>query len=148
MRTLSLPLPAVAVLALLALSPFARSALAQPSRGPQLPARCDAGELLVATSFGRFECRSPSRALQLSGCDAGDFVVAGHGGELRCERPANASRGVRGLLPECASGEVLVSEGFGRWRCVDSPLPRCSPGETLVSEGSGRWRCAPPASRN
>ncbi|MFO0626941.1 MAG: hypothetical protein U0325_15120 [Polyangiales bacterium] len=145
MRTLSLPLPAVAALALLALAPFARPAGAQTGHGPQLPARCDAGELLVAGSFGRFECRSPSRALALAGCDAGDFVVAGHSGELRCERPANASRGVRGLLPECSAGEVLVSEGFGRWRCVDSPLPRCASGETLVSEGSGRWRCAPPA---
>lgn len=147
MRTLSLPLPAVAALALLALSPFARSALAQPARAPQFPARCDAGELLVAASFGRFECRPPSRALALAGCDAGDFVVAGRGGELRCERPGNASHGLRGLLPDCTSGEVLVSEGFGRWRCVDSALPRCSSGETLVSEGSGRWRCAQPPSR-
>lgn len=147
MRTLSLPLPAVAALALLALSPFARTALAQPPRAPQLPTGCNAGELVVAGSFGRFECRPPSRALQLSGCDAGDFVVAGRGGELRCERPGSASHGIRGLLPECSSGEALLSEGFGRWRCVESPLPRCSSGETLVSEGSGRWRCAPPPSR-
>lgn len=135
----------VTVVALLAIGAGAstlREALAQPRVSPSLPSGCSSGQLVVAEGEGRFACRPASRALQLAGCESGDFVVAGASGELRCERPSRTSWGARALLPECSSGASLVSEGFGRWRCVDEVLPRCSSGESLVSEGSGRWRCA------
>ena len=119
-----------------------RDAIAQPRRPPSLPAGCSAGQIVVSEGDGQFVCRSPGRALQLAGCSSGDFVVSGHNNELRCERPSSTSWGVRNLLPDCSSGAMLVSEGFGRWRCVESILPRCSSGEILVSEGSGQWRCA------
>lgn len=64
-----------------------------------------------------------------------------------------------GALPECASGELLVSTGRG-YRCstlssllekqrasgwgAEHVLPTCSSGELLVSEGFGRWRCLEP----
>ncbi len=132
----------VALCALALGAPTVRDAFAQPRASSSLPAGCSAGQVVVAEGDGRFACRPPSRALQLAGCDAGDFVVSGSSGELRCERPSRTSWGARALLPECSSGASLVSEGFGRWRCVDEVMPRCSSGESLVSEGGGRWRCA------
>ncbi|MFT3708525.1 MAG: hypothetical protein QM817_12805 [Archangium sp.] len=62
-------------------------------------------------------------------------------------------------LPECSSGELLVSNGSG-YRCAtmssllekqrasgwgaQNVLPTCSSGEFLVSEGFGSWRCLSP----
>lgn len=59
-------------------------------------------------------------------------------------------------LPECRSGELLVSTGSS-YRCAsltsllekqrssgwgaENVLPTCSSGNFLQSEGSGRWRC-------
>lgn len=84
--------------------------------------KCDAGELLVSTGDG-YACKR----LQ-------DVFKAGR---------ASAPWGAEYLLPECSSGQLLESEGFGRWKCVDraSLFPSCSSGETLRSEGSSGWRC-------
>jgi hypothetical protein len=62
-------------------------------------------------------------------------------------------------LPECPSGDLLVSTGAG-YRCAtmqsllekqrasgwgaENVLPTCSTGEFLQSEGFGRWRCFEP----
>jgi hypothetical protein len=131
-----------AAIALVAIS--LHDAGAQP-RAAAVPANCDRGQLLVADSQGRFVCTSPRSALQLSGCQTGDFVVTDSSGDLRCERPSSTTWNVRALLPSCSSNELLVSEGFGAWRCASARslgiLPSCSSGEILVSEGSGSWRC-------
>lgn len=123
------------------LVPALREAVAQPRRPATLPTDCSSGDLVVYES-GQFVCRSPRRALALSSCNSGDFVVW-NGSELHCEHASSTSWGARNLLPDCSSGNHLVSEGFGRWRCVDNILPSCSSGEIMASEGSGRWRCAP-----
>jgi hypothetical protein len=124
----------------LARSPL-REASAQPRGAPSLPTNCSDGDIIVAEGTRGFRCRSPRQALRIAGCNQGDFIVTDSSGELRCERASRTSWGARNLLPECSSGNHLESEGFGRWRCIESPLPRCSSGEVLVSEGSGRWRC-------
>jgi hypothetical protein len=143
------------------------------SRAPSLPSDCSSGEFVVSRGGGEFRCVPGSEALRLSGCDAGDFVGMGSSGRMECISPSSTSWDVRGLLPDCSSGQMLVSEGFGRWRCTEaaraampdcssnemavsegsgrwrcmsaprSPIPECSSGETLVSEGYGRWRCGP-----
>jgi hypothetical protein len=62
-------------------------------------------------------------------------------------------------LPECASGDLIVSTGSG-YRCAtlgallekqrgsgwgaENVLPTCSSGEFLQSEGFGKWRCLDP----
>lgn len=62
-------------------------------------------------------------------------------------------------LPDCPSGELLVSTGAG-YRCAslssllekqrasgwgaEHVLPTCSSGQFLVSEGFGKWRCFDP----
>ena len=106
---------------------------------------CYSGELLVSKGQGQFECVSPSRALALSNCQSGDFVTS-TGSELKCDRPQNMSWNIKALLPSCSSGQVLVSEGFGSWRCVTPStlpvLPSCSSGEILVSDGGSSWKCA------
>ncbi|NMC70905.1 MAG: hypothetical protein GYA57_12695 [Myxococcales bacterium] len=85
---------------------------------PQLPTGCWSGQVVVAASSGRFACVDLREALRLSGCNDGDFLTWDSSGHLACTRPNVFSSGSRGLLPECSSGEILVSEGFGRWRCA------------------------------
>jgi hypothetical protein len=109
-------------------------------RSAALPGNCNQGDLVVADGGGGFRCESPPRALELGNCSNGDFVSI-DGGGLECRGPNSGSWGIRGLLPDCSSNQMLVSEGFGSWRCTDSPLPRCSSGEILVSEGYSGWRC-------
>ncbi|MBN1772999.1 MAG: hypothetical protein JXB32_17145 [Deltaproteobacteria bacterium] len=86
---------------------------------PQLPTGCWSGEVVVARSGGGFECQDLREYLHLSGCNDGDFVTWSSNGHLSCTRPNWTSSGSRGLLPECSSGEIVVSEGFGRWRCAN-----------------------------
>ena len=90
-------------------------------RRPSLPDDCWSGEIVVSSGHGEFECRSLLETLRLSGCRDGDFVTTDGSGALECERPSTWSSGARGLLPECSSGQTLVSEGFGRWACADRP---------------------------
>ncbi len=84
---------------------------------PPLPTNCSSGDLLVASSGGRFECRNPDEALRLSGCSTGDFVTTDYG-RLKCVSPSTTPWGAKALLPDCSSGSRLQSEGFGRWKCV------------------------------
>ncbi len=112
---------------------------AQP-RVPPLPG-CDSDGIVVSRN-GKLVCERTQPALGLAFCNDGDHVVTDAFGRLRCERPGATSSGpARGLLPSCSTGEVLVSEGGGAWRCRPPPLPNCSSGEILVSEGSGSWKC-------
>lgn len=114
--------------------------------GP-FPSECAEGQIVVAVGRGQLGCRSVRQALALSGCQRGDFVVAGSSGELRCEAPSTSSSGARGLLPQCSSDQIVVSEGGSGWRCVsrlpDRLLPSCSSGEYLAADGSS-WRCRTP----
>jgi hypothetical protein len=109
-----------------------------------IPNDCSSGALLVSQGGGNFSCVSPSRALQLSGCHDGDFVTMSSSGELACQGISSTTWSVKALLPNCSSGQVLQSEGFGSWRCVSpsslNTLPSCSSGETIVMDG-GSWRC-------
>lgn len=106
-----------------------------------IPNDCSSGSLLVSQGSGSFACVSPNRALQLSGCRDGDFVTTSNG-ELVCQGISSTTWSVKALLPNCSSGQILQSEGFGNWRCVSPPaiLPSCSSGETIVMDG-GSWRC-------
>lgn len=83
--------------------------------------KCSAGALLVSTGEG-YECK---RLEEL----------------LKAKR--GSGWGIELVLPECSSSQLLESEGFGRWKCVDrsSLMPSCSSGETLRSEGSSGWKC-------
>jgi hypothetical protein len=78
---------------------------------------CNRGDVVIAGD-GELVCVSPDdlRFRGLS-CSEGQFLSLDTWGELRCVGPSTSSSGARGLLPECSSGETLVSEGFGRWRC-------------------------------
>ena len=90
---------------------------------------------------------SPSTPLPK--CEA-DALLVSTGEGYACKRLEEVLKSKRGsgwgvefVLPECSSGQLLESEGFGRWKCADrsSPLPSCSSGETLRSEGSSGWKC-------
>ncbi len=89
-------------------------------------------------------------SMQLPKCEQGALLVS-TGDGYACKRLAEVFKAARStsswgaefVLPECSSGQLLESEGFGRWKCVDraSLFPSCSSGETLRSEGSSGWRC-------
>ena len=131
-----------------ATTPEALTALKFRLQGVVMPSGCTEGQLLAYGPNGRLTCRPAREVLQLAGCTAGDFVMAGPEGELRCERPSSTLFGApRDPLPRCPAGASLVSEGAGRWRCVESSLPRCAEGEVLVSSAPGAWRCAAPRRR-
>lgn len=89
------------------------------SPSPSLPQGCSSGEIVVSRGSNQFACVSPRTALGLDSCNAEDFVVADSSGRFTCVRPSTSSWGIEGLLPDCSSGYGLVSEGFGKWRCVD-----------------------------
>lgn len=88
---------------------------------PSLPMSCSSGDIVVAKGSNTFACVSPQEVLRVRGCSDDDFVVVDSNGRLECMRPSSTSWGVRALLPDCSSGEMLISEGFGRWKCVDPP---------------------------
>lgn len=86
---------------------------------------------------------------QLPQCRSGELIVATDQG-YRCASLESLMKDMRGsswgtefVMPTCSSGQLLQSEGFGKWRCLDENklLPRCSSGETLRSEGSSGWTC-------
>jgi hypothetical protein len=89
------------------------------SPSPSLPTSCSTGEIVVSAGSGRFDCVSPRQALGLDRCSAEEFVVADTSGRFACVRPSTTAWGVEALLPDCPTGHTLVSEGFGKWKCVD-----------------------------
>lgn len=86
---------------------------------PRLPTGCWSGEVVVARSGGGFECLDLREMLHLSGCNDGDFITWDSSGHLECSRPTSFSSGAQALLPQCSSGQILVSEGYSGWRCAD-----------------------------
>lgn len=94
---------------------FASRADAQ-ARTIELSGSCSRGEVLVAGSSGRFHCEELQSLLPR--CDDGE-LLSNRDGRLRCVGGDQSEWGVEGLLPHCSSGAILVSEGFGRWRCED-----------------------------
>jgi hypothetical protein len=86
---------------------------------PQLPTGCWSGEVVVARSGGGFECQDLREYLGLSGCNDGDFVTWDSSGHLECTRSNAFSTGSRNLLPQCSSGQILVSEGYSGWACAN-----------------------------
>lgn len=92
------------------------SANAQP-RTVTLDGSCSRGDVLVFDGSDRARCVEPDE-LSYPRCDAGEFLTTTNG-ELRCIGPSHTPWGARGLLPECSERALVVSEGFGRWRCED-----------------------------
>ncbi len=69
-------------------------------------------------ALGALTARLPSAVnaespkLEVDGyCSRGDLLV-------RCVGPSNTSWGAQGLLPRCSRDEIVVSEGFGKWKCA------------------------------
>lgn len=91
------------------------SALAQ-ARGLTLSGSCDSGDVVVSDGGDRVRCVEPDE-IDLVRCDDDEVLGTDTWGHLRCVGPSSSSWGVRGLLPSCSSGDTLVSEGFGSWRC-------------------------------
>ena len=91
------------------------TALAQ-ARGVSIEGSCDRGDLLVFDGSDRARCVDPDE-LEFNTCDSGEVMGTDSSGHLRCVGPSTSSWGIRGLLPNCSSGDTLVSEGFGSWRC-------------------------------
>jgi hypothetical protein len=85
---------------------------------PSLPTDCSSGEVVAARSGGGFECVELRELLRLSSCNDGDFVTWDSSGHLECSRPTSFSSGAQALLPQCSSGQILVSEGYSGWRCA------------------------------
>jgi hypothetical protein len=114
-------LAAIATLVALALQAGEFRPLSAEDRQPQLPNDCWSGEIVVAESGGEFDCMPLRDALHMSGCDDGDFLTYDASGGIDCTSPSQFSSGARDLLPQCSSGQILVSEGYSGWRCADPP---------------------------
>lgn len=87
------------------------------ARTVTLDGSCDRGDVLVFEGSNRARCVDVDR-LAYPRCDSGEFLST-VAGELRCIGPSSTPWGARGLLPECRRGALLLSEGFGRWRCEE-----------------------------
>lgn len=111
---------AAIVAACAAVGSLASTVLAE-TPAPSLPSSCSSGEIVVSEGSGRFACEPVLEALGLRSCNTGDFVTVTSSGRLQCVRPSSTPWGIQGLLPDCSSGSTLVSEGFGKWRCVEAP---------------------------
>lgn len=121
-RLFALPRSTVVVLAVLfgvllgqVLPQSAPHALGQ-DRPLTLSSSCSDGDIVVADGGSRLRCVDPDD-LRLRSCDDDELLGTDSSGRLRCVGPSSTPWGVRGLLPDCSSGDTLVSEGFGRWRC-------------------------------
>lgn len=112
------------------------------AQGKGLP-KCEGRKPLLVGANGQYECAGLEDLLRSMDCSGVLKFTPGDG--LKCLKAPSAFSGAELLLPECSSNTLLVSDGWGRWKCVERRelLPDCSSGEQLVSEGSGRWRCAP-----
>lgn len=78
---------------------------------------CSRGEILVYEGSGKASC-AELRELKFPRCQDGEFLTATSSG-LACVGPSSTPWGAKGLLPECSTGDIVVSEGFGRWKCHD-----------------------------
>jgi hypothetical protein len=127
------------VVAIVAVSVAVVSRVEAQTKGQSLP-KCEPGRLLVTGANGQLECSTLSGVLRSMDC-TGVLVMSSDG--LTCKKPSTTSWNAELFLPDCSSGLVLLSDGFGRWKCVEKRelLPDCSSGEVLLSEGSGRFRC-------
>lgn len=91
------------------------TALAQ-QRGLSLSSSCSTGDLVVFDGSDRLRCIDPED-VELRRCDSNEVLGTDSSGHVRCVGPSSTPWGAEGLLPSCSSGDTLVSEGFGRWRC-------------------------------
>jgi hypothetical protein len=91
-----------------------------PSQGrvQVLPQDCRDGEVVVSRGHGEFECKELTELLGTRPCSSGDVVIVDSFHALACVQPNKLDLGARDALPSCSSGEILVSEGFGRWTCA------------------------------
>jgi hypothetical protein len=81
-----------------------------------LPQDCRDGEVVVSRGHGEFECKDLTELLGTRPCSSGDVVIVDSFRALACVQPNKLDLG--DALPSCSSGEILVSEGFGRWTCA------------------------------
>jgi hypothetical protein len=111
------------------------------TKGGGVP-KCEPKKLLVAGANGQLECASLNEVLKAQDCTG--VLTFSNGDGLKCLKPSTTSWSAELLLPDCSAGLVLLSDGFGRWKCVEKKelLPQCSTGEVLVSEGSSGFRCS------
>lgn len=79
---------------------------------------CSSGELLVYGSSNRARCVELDE-LRVDSCGSGEFLTA-RSGQIRCIGPSSTSWGAEGLLPRCQRDEIVVSEGFGKWKCAQN----------------------------
>jgi hypothetical protein len=86
---------------------------------PKLPDDCWSGQVVVAQPGGGFDCVDLRSALGLSSCNDGDFITWDSSGHFECTRANEFSTGSRNLLPQCSSGQILVSEGYSGWACAN-----------------------------
>ena len=85
---------------------------------------CSRGEVMVFEDASHLRCVDAA-ALRPIQCADHEFLGTDGWGRLRCVGPSRTSWGARGLLPVCSSGEIVVSEGFGRWGCSAPPTGSC-----------------------
>jgi hypothetical protein len=128
------------LVAVIAISVAVVSRVEAQAKGSAIP-KCEPRKLLVAGANGQLECASLADVLKAQDC-TGVLTFSSSDG-LKCLRPSTTSWNAELLLPDCSSGLALLSDGFGRWKCVEKKelLPQCSSGEALVSEGSSGFRC-------
>lgn len=88
-----------------------------------------------------------SRALLTFAIAAPSFAL----GLLLASRAPTAAQSSGPSLPaSCSSGQVVVSDGFDRFRCVDLDdllgLSSCSDGDLVTTRYGGQLRCGSPSS--
>lgn len=111
-----LALVAAAFLGALAARTLDAFPAAAQSRGLTFSGSCDRGDVVVFDDGSHLRCADADE-LELLACDSDELLGTDSSGRLRCVGPSTSSWGARGLLPSCSSGDTLVSEGFGSWRC-------------------------------
>jgi hypothetical protein len=96
---------------------FTGAATAEP-RTVKLDGSCSRGDLLVFDGSDRARCVE-LQELAFPRCEAGSFLTT-PGGKLACVGPSTTPWGAKGLLPVCGNGDLIESEGFGAWRCLEA----------------------------
>lgn len=117
MKSTQVVLMIMALVAGLFLSRLTDEASAQPPT-LELEGSCSRGDLVVYESPGKVRCVELDE-LRADSCDKGAFLTARQG-RVRCEGPSSTTWGAEGLLPRCDRDSIVVSEGFGRWKCARS----------------------------
>jgi hypothetical protein len=100
--------------------PFAGSIRTADAQGRmiEIEGSCSRGEVLVFESSNRATCVDVGE-LDYPRCSEGAFLTTQGGSRLECMGGSSTPWGIRGLLPRCDRGDILVSEGFGRWACQE-----------------------------